>query len=376
MKTLNKFKSFSLLLVALVIMTACEKDGEKIYLSGLSSNELVATTDKVVLSLENFGQQVLSLSWTAQGALIVSNPDMKAPNVLTTSMQVSSQQDFSSNVIETVENNLSKSYSGLDLNVVAKNLGLAPDVAVPVYFRLKSSVGDNIESFYSNVLTVNVTPFFLDMSVVFILDKNKTNTGVTLYSSASDGVYTGFVGTSSTWYNFFMKEGNGTVWGNIPIQGQPFVLSSTSDSWNCWFPEPAGCYYVKMDTKNKQWSALYLPTLTVSGDISGNMTFDRPNMRWTYNFTATSTNPVTIKLGATGNLYNPSTGDAASTPAAFAFAQQGEAVVVAQSAGNIALSVPSTGNCTLTLDLSDPKEWTCSVVSSSNGTYNIQSITN
>jgi len=375
MKTLNKFKSFSLLLVALVIVTACEKDGEKIYLSELATNELIATTDKVLLSPENANQQVLSLSWTAQEALAVSNLDMKAPDVLTISMQVSAQQDFSSNVIESVENNLSKSYSGSVLNAIAKNLGLAPDVASPIYFRLKSSVGNNIDPVYSNVLTVTVTPYFLDMSVGFILDSNKANTGVTLYSPASDGIYTGFVG-ASTWYNFYLKEGDGTVWGNIPINGQSFVLSSTSDSWNCWFPEPAGCYYVNMDTKNKQWSALYLPILTVSGDISGDMTFDRPNMKWTYNFTATSTNPVTIKLSATGNLYNPSTGDAASTPATFAFAQQGEAVVIAQLAGNITVSVPLAGDCTLTLDLSDPKAWTCNVVSSSNGTYNIQSITN
>ena len=368
MKTQNKFKLFSLLLISFVIMTACEKDGEKIYLSELGENELVATSDKVVLSQENANEQVLSFSWSAQ-ALTVSNPDMKAPNIISTIMQVSTQQDFTSNVTETAESNLSKSYSGTELNTVAKNLGLAPDVATPLYFRLKSSVGNNMEPVYSNVLTVNITSYFIDMSVGFILDENKTDTGFTLYSPASDGVYTGFMGATS-WYNFFMKEGDGTVWGNNnddAANGPPFLLLTASDSWKCWFPGQGGCYYVIMDTKKKEWSSLFLPKLTVSGDISGDMTFDRPNVKWTYTFTAASTNPIKIKIGATGSLYNLATGtdDAAAISTPLAFAQQGETVVLAQSAGDITVTVPAAGECTLTLDLSNPKSWTCSVVSGS-----------
>lgn len=361
MKTRNKIQAFSALLLSFVMMTACERDGERIYLSPLDGNELTTTSNEVVLSQENAHQQVLAFSWTTQ-ALTVSNPEMTAPSsILSTSLQASTQEDFSANVSESVESSLSRSYTGSELNTIAKNLGLEADVATAVYFRLKSSTGNNMEPVYSNILTVNITSYYIDMSVGFILDSNKTDTGITLFSPASDGVYTGFMGASS-WYNFFMKEGDGTVWGNFQVEGYAFSLAvSTSLQWNCWFPGQNGCYYVTMDTNKKEWSALYMKELTVSGDISGTMTFDRPSVKWTYAFTATSTNPVKIKLSTLGDLYNSTTGDAASTSAPAAFDQQDGKIGFVQEAGEITVSVPSTGECTLTLDLSDPKEWKCSV---------------
>lgn len=365
MKTFNQFKSFSLLFLFIAVMTACEKDEEKIYLSELAANELIATSNEVILSQENANQQALSFSWTAQ-ALTVSNPEMKAPNILSTSLQASTQRDFTSNVIGTVESNLSKVYTGLELNTIAKNLGLAANVATPIYFRLKSSVGNNMDPVYSNVLSINVTPYEIDMSVGFILDSQKADTGFTLYSPDADGVYTGFMGAAS-WYNFFLKEGDGTVWGNDAVTETPFLLSSASGSWNCWFPGVGGCYYVTVDTKKQQWSSLLLPKLFVSGDLAGEMNFDRPNVKWTYVFNAASTNPVKIKLNASGNLYNYVTGtnDAAAISTPVAFVQQAGKITLAQQAGEITVSVPATGECTLTLDLSNPKEWKCSVTAGS-----------
>jgi hypothetical protein len=204
------------------------------------------------------------------------------------------------------------------------------------------------------------------MSVGFILNENKADTGFTLYSPLSDGVYTGFMGATA-WYNFFLKEGDATVWGNDGVTGTPFLISSADDSWNCWFPGQGGCYYVTVDTKKKQWSALFLSPLTVSGDISGEMTFDRPNVKWTYTFNATSTNPLKIKLSALGSLYNYITGtdDAAAISTPVAFAQEDGKIALAQQAGEITVSVPATGECTLTLDLSDPKNWKCTVTAGS-----------
>ena len=360
----NKLNLFlSLLLIA--AMTACEKDGEKIYLSELQSNELIATTDKVILSQENSNQPVLSFSWTTQ-ALTVSHPEMKAPDIISTSMQVSTQNNFTSNVVENIESGVSKVYTGADLNAVAKNLGLEADQATPLYFRLKSSVGNNMEPVYSNVLTVDVTSYKIDMSVGFILDSKKVDTGNTLYSPASDGVYTGFMGAVS-WYNFFLMEGDGVIWGNDAVTGTPFALSSESDSWNCWFPGLGGCYYVNVDTKKKEWSSLFLPALTVSGDISGDMTFDRPNVKWNYVFNAASTNSLKIKFSTVGNLYNYNTGtdDAAAISTPVAFTLQDGKIALAQQAGEITVSIPATGECSLVLDLSDPKEWKCIVVQGS-----------
>ena len=368
---INKIKFFWGILFSLFLFTSCENDGEQLYLYGPEANQLVATSNNVVLSQENSNTILLSLTWN-KSALTLSNPELDAPDVLISSIQISTKEDFSSNMLEYVESNLSRSYTGADLNTIAKNLGLVPDIATPVYFRISSKTGNNMPPVYSNVVSVNITPFTIDMSLGFILDSGKDDTGRTLASSESNGIYSGFVGASG-WYNFFLKEGDGTIWGNTPVDGSDFNISSESDVWNMWFPGQSGCYYTIVNTVEKKWSALLLPTLTVSGDINGDMTFERANIKWTYVFTATAAGTKTIKLSTTGKQYNTTTGtdDAAATDAPVAFAQEGGKIVLAQTAGNLTVSIPEAGEMTLTLDLSNPNEWKCEIVKGSSGPIEI-----
>ncbi|MDR0865143.1 MAG: DUF5114 domain-containing protein [Candidatus Symbiothrix sp.] len=351
-------------LLLLLAISACEEDGERLYLSGLEENELAATKENVVLSQETSQEIVLSLAWN-NSTLSVSNPDKKAPNVLSTYVQVSNQSDFATNVIEILEKSPSKAYTGAELNTIAKNLQLTPDIASPVYFRIRSSVGNNMEPVYSNVVTVNITPYSIDMSIGFILSKEQEDTGRTLSSPQSDGIYTGFMGVVG-YQNFFLQEGDGTIWGNVPVDGSAFLISS-ADPWNFWFPGTAGCYYVNINTAAKEWSALLLPVLTVSGDLSGDMIFDRPNVKWTYAINATAASTLKIKLNSAGQLYNAQTGTDASVSQALAFTQEGNRLVLASSAGDITVNVPAAGEYTLVIDLSNPNEWTYEVVSGSAG---------
>lgn len=367
MKTTNYYiKSLVIALLSLTALTACDEDGDKIYLSELKPNKLIATESDVVLTQDQSEQQVLSLAWSTE-ALTVSNPEMSAPNILTTYMQISLSSDFTSDVVESLEKSLSKVYTGSELNTVAKNLGIEPDVSTALYFRLKSSTGNNMDPVYSNVISIHVTSYKIDMSVAFILDSKKENTGGTLYSPTSNGIYSGFMGATS-WYNFFVKEGDGTVWGN-PADGDAFLLSSEESSWNCWFPGLGGCYYTNVNTVSKQWSALFLPSLTVSGDISGEMTFDRPNVKWTFTFNAASATSYKIKLNTTGKQYNYATGtdDDAAVNTPVAFARDNGKIVLTQQASEITVSAPADGECTLILDLSDPKAWKCEIQSGSSG---------
>jgi hypothetical protein len=360
-KIVNIF--FGMLL--LFSITACEEDGERLYLvSGLAENELAATKTEVVLSQEDAQVITLSLTWNNKTALEVSNPNLTAPNTISTYLQISTQNDFASNVVESLEKSLSKAYTGLELNTIAKNLKAEPDVATPLYFRIRSSIANNMEPVYSNVVTVNVTSYSIDMSVGFILNGDKADTGRTLVSPQSDGIYTGFMGASG-WQNFFLQEGDGTIWGNIAVDGSPFILSSAEDCWNFWFPGQSGCYYVNVNTISKAWSALLIPELKVSGDITATMTFDRSNVKWTAGFNAAAAASLKIKLNADGKLYNSSTGtdDAAATDSPVAFAQNGETLVLAAQAGDITVAVPGAGEYTLTVDLSNPNAWTYEVVS-------------
>jgi hypothetical protein len=350
--------------MSLAALTACEKDGELITLSGLKASQLVVTETDVVLSQETSKDNVMSLTWDTS-TLTVSDPNMSAPNLLITTLQVSKSNDFSGAVTESIEASLSKTYTGDELNTLAKNLQAVPGIATPLYFRLKGSIGNNMDPVYSNVATVKITAYKIDMSNGFILDSKQVDTGIKLYSANSDGEYVGFMGATS-WYNFFMKEGDGTTWGNDGVIGTPFLLSSEDDSnkrWNCWFPGIGGCYYVDVNTTRKVWSALLIPVLTLSGDVVGDMTFDRPNVKWmaTFNTTATS---ITVKVSGTGKLYNSSTGtnDAAAIDTPVAFAQSGGKLVLAQQAGDITVSIPEPGQYSLEINLSDPKGWTVEVI--------------
>ncbi|MDR0507336.1 MAG: DUF5114 domain-containing protein [Dysgonamonadaceae bacterium] len=368
---INKIKRYLGLLLSLVLVTSCEEDGERLYLYGLEANQLMATSNAVVLSQENAGTILLQLTWN-KSALTLSDPNLAAPDVLISSIQISTNEDFSSNVFEYAESNLSRSYTGAELNTIAKNLGLTPDVATPVYFRISSKTGNNMQPVFSNVVNVGITPFTIDMSLGFILDSNKNGTGRTLSSPESNGIYAGFMGASG-WYNYFLKEGDETIWGNSPVDGSDFTISSASDAWNMWFPSQSGCYYTIVNTVEKKWSALWLPTLTVSGDITGEMTFDRANVKWTYTFTATETGAKTIKLNTTGKQYNATTktDDAAAVDTPIAFVQDGGKIVLAQTAGNLSVSIPEKGDMTLTLDLSNPDEWKCEIVKGSAGPVEI-----
>lgn len=305
MKTI---KGFLIVILSLAAFLACEKDGDLITLSGLEESELLVTETEVVLTQETSSENALSVAWSTS-TLMVSDTSMSAPNILETILQVSKTEDFSGNMVESVETNLSHTYTGAELNTTGKNLGVEPYVATPVYFRLAASVGDNMNPIYSNVASVNVTTYEIDMSVGFILNSDQEDTGFTLYSADSNGEYIGFMGATA-WYGFYMEEGDGIILGNNGVTEVPFELSSSNnvdERWNCWFPGVSGCYYVDFDANKKGWSALSIPALTVSGDISGEMTFDRPNVKWTIPFTATSTT-LTVQLSGTGKLYDVSTG--------------------------------------------------------------------
>lgn len=362
MKTINKY---IIILLSFVAFFACENDGDLITISSLDESDLIATQTDVVLSQAVSQEVVLSLSWTTS-TLTISDTSMSVPNIIETTLQVSTTEDFSGDIDETVESELSCAYTGSELNTLAKDLEATPDVATPIYFRLMASVGDNMEPVYSNIVTVNITSYDIDMTIGYILDSDMDSTGVTLYSAESDGIYLGFIGATS-WYNFYLEEGDGSVWGNDGVIGTSFVLSAseeTDERWNCWFPGQGGCYYVDFNTIEEEWSALYIPALTVSGDIEGELKYSRTTNQWSLTFNASATT-YNIQISGKGSLYNVETGtdDASAVETAVAFIQNDDNLVLSDAAVDITVTSTASGEATLTIDLNDPTAWTIEVVS-------------
>jgi hypothetical protein len=356
-------KTIKYILLSLVLVlgiTSCEKDGDLIYLSSAEGGQLSASDNNIVLAKDKNKTIVLSLAWTKVN-LKVSDANMYAPNVLTTTLQASTSSDFTT-VKEFTESNQSQAFTGLVLNKLAKDLKATYDVAAPIYFRLKVSEGSNTDPVYSNTTAVNITPYLMDMTVGTILDKDKNATGETLYSPNADGIYKGFIGATG-WMNYYMEEGDGTIWGNLPQDGTAFQMSDADDNWNYWYPGFSGCYYTINDVNSKAWSALYLPSLSMTGDVSGDMTYFRAENKWMYVFKATAAGNANINISGTGKQYNysTSTDDASAIDTPVGFGGTASAVTFGSTASSISVNIPAAGTCTVVLDLGNSKAWTCTI---------------
>ena len=355
------FGNLIMLLCALIALVSCDESGDKIYLDGFKASNLMASASDVKLSVDNSKDIVLSMAW--QNPTLLSSDDTKPAGngTLLTYLQASAPEDFET-VKEYTVSNLSKAFVGTDLNAVAKDLGLTPGESAPLYFRIKSQMGANMDAAYSNVCQVNVTPYLIDMSYINILDKDKDNVLTHLYSPASDGIYTGYM-NASAWFNFYGKENDGTVWGNSATDGT-FAIDNTESAWNFWFPGVAGIYYTVIDTKAKEWKATLLKTVKLNGE---DMTYDAPNYAWVKVVTTTADNsPITI--AATGAEYSKATDtdDAAAVAKTLNYTLADGKMTDSDAAGSVNIS--KAGTYTITVKVGEKSELTYSIESGDNST--------
>lgn len=365
MKTI---KSLFAVLFALLAFSACEKDGDKIYLQSLESNNLMATTDRVELNADLAQEIVVSLAWTDR-TIQISDPAVGTTVTVTTYVEASLSEDFSTTVSKTATTSLSIAFTGLELNSLASEIGAVTGRNNKIYFRLAGTTGTNIPPVYSNVVSIDVTPYKMDMNTgTVILSNDQTEnlgeTGVTFYSPDADGIYSGFISIPEAWYHILLKEGDGSIWGTSGSEGAFHLTDDPNNSLqNMWFPGTAGCYYVIVNTQAAEWSALHISSLSVSGLTSESidLTLDQATNQWVATFTADAAGSRTITINGQGEQYNVETRDGSGTATGIAFAADGEHVALAETAGNITVDVPQAGECTVRLNLYDPTNCTVSV---------------
>lgn len=351
------FRNLMMLLCALTALVSCDESGDKIYLDGFEASSLMASASDVVLSVDKSKDVVLSLAW--QNPTLLSSDETKPAGngVLKTYLQASASENFAS-VKEYTVTALSKAFTGADLNAAAKDLGLTPDVSSSLYFRIKSQMGSNLDSLYSNVCQVKVTPYLIDMSYINILDKDtKEQTLTYLYSPNSDGIYSGYMNASS-WFNFWGKENDGTIWGNVGQDGHVYEMDNTESAWSFWFPGQAGIYYAVIDTKAKEFKPTLLKSFKLNGE---DMTYDAPNYAWTKVITTTADN-TPISIVATGAEYSKATGtaDAAAVVKTMNYTLADGKMTDAATAGSV--NVPSAGTYTVTVKVGEHSQLEYTIV--------------
>jgi hypothetical protein len=344
----------------MVLIVACEKDGSLLKVFGIGSSELMSSESSVVLTKETSSSSVLALTWD-ESELSLSDDGFDVPNsVPRVILEVSDVENFDT-IIQVIPQTNTYAFTGVALNTMAKNLGFAAGESTPMFFRVRTSLGVNTEPHYSNVVSVDVTAYSLDMSIGFILNADQEDTGFKLYSPESNGEYFGFTG-SGAWFNWYLLEGDATIWGNLGVDGNEFVLSNDQSShWNFWYPGQSGCYYTTLSTTNEEWTATYIPSLTVSGDVDATMLFDRQAVKWYVSFTTTADN-ATIQVKGNASLYNKSTGttDASAIAKTIGFIPQSDSTLSFEwnDASAEDITIAHAGDYTLTFYLDDPTKWT------------------
>lgn len=347
-----------------MLFTSCDNDGDTITVGSLSDITLYSSGD-VVLSKATPGALALTLYWNDNSKLNTNNTKVLAPSdAVTNTIEYSSTENFETIVSEVLDaQQTSKQFTTQGLNALVGRLGFEGGVSSSLYVRIKSVLANNMPVQYSKPLMVNITPYVIDMTRGILLNSNMEETGQLLASPLSDGVYSGFIGALG-WTNFFLEEGNGIVWGNDGISGTPFVASKEDSKWNMWYPGQSGCYYTTVNTVKYEWTALYIPSLKVSGDIEGDMEYIRTENKWILKFNADHVGKVNIRITGNGNQYDKSTGtdDSKATVTPVAFSQNDGKLSFGSEPTDITVDLPAAGSSTLELNLSNPFAFTCTVV--------------
>ena len=351
------FRNLMMLLCALTALVSCDESCDKIYLDGFKASDLMASASDVKLSVDNSKDVVLSLAWKNPTLLSSDETKPAGSGVLKTYLQVSASENFTSEKEYSVTD-LSKAFTGADLNAAAKDLGLSPDVSSPLYFRIKSLMGSNLDAAYSNVCQVKVTPYLIDMSYINILNEKKDQVLTKLYSPNSDGVYSGYMNASS-WFHIWGKENDGTIWGNVGQDGHVYEMDNTESAWNIWFPGQTGIYYTVLDTKAKELKPTYIKSMQLNGE---DMTYDAPNYAWTKVITTTADN-TPISIVATGAEYSKATGteDAAAVVKTMNYTLADGKMTDSENAGSV--NIPTAGTYTITVKVGDKSDLAYSIVS-------------
>ena len=351
------FRNLMMLLCALTALVSCDESGDKIYLDGFKASDLMASASDVKLSVDNSKDVVLSLAW--QNPTLFSSDETKpaGSGVLKTYLQASASEDFAS-VKEYTVTDLSKAFTGADLNAAAKDLGLSPDVSSPLYFRIKSQMGANLDAAYSNVCQVKVTPYLIDMSYINILNEKKDQVLTKLYSPNSDGVYSGYMNASS-WFHIWGKENDGTIWGNVGQDNHVYEMDNTESAWNIWFPGQTGIYYTVLDTKAKEFKPTYIKAMQLNGE---EMTYDAPTYAWVKVITTTADN-TPINIVATGAEYSKATAtdDAAAVVKTMNYTLADGKMTDATTAGSV--NIAKAGTYTITVKVGENSDLTYSIES-------------
>lgn len=345
--------------IAATLLASCNSDIDPVYVLPTDPVELNGATGDIILTPDNPQALVMTIYWSGDGRLTLSDDDLQAPvNAAETTIQLSADETFSSPFDIAVDKGVtSRQFLSDEFNSLLGRMGYVADQKAPLWIRVRTTLAANLEPSYSNSLKVMVQTYRISLVLGRVFDSNWGETAMTLASPTENGIYQGFMGVNG-WENWWFREANNVVWGNLGESGKTFYASSDDSHWNFWFPAPAGCYYTTLNTVEGWWSALHIDNLTVSGDLSGEMTFNKQANQWSLPVNMAAAGDVRITISGAGSLYNKETTDTGDPIVrTVAFVGNAASLEFEETAVTVAVAMPA-GESTLVLDLSNPLQWT------------------
>lgn len=350
--------------LSIFLSVSCMKDGEMLTATLEGDGTRIGTADsEIVLDINEPSALALTIWWDRLGNASLSNPDAQVPSdMIINAVQFSTDGDFSTYVEETVDNSASSvQFTAAELNTIMTELGLEGGVAATVYIRMSTSLGTNTEPVYGESIEITVTPYFVDMSFIRLAGVGSgAFTGVerTLPATVEDGgEYAGFADIPAGWWNFFFIEGTGNIWGALTDGANQFYLERKNDisSWNCWFPEPSGCYYITMSTATGEWTAVSVSEvlMSIGGAEPVQMEYSAAHTAYTAVLTTTADN-VPVQADLSGILYNTALGQDSAESASMSLTGSSDGTLAAGEAGAVTgINTGAAGTYTLILRLAD-----------------------
>ena len=162
MKKYNIILAFVLILFSFI---ACEKDDPTAILKDdIAANALqVLSATDYVLTMDNAVEIFETFTWTAVDFGIIASVNY--------SVEMDTAGNSFANAVELVltNNELTASITISDMNKKLMDLGFSADEVATVEIRVTSTINDNVAAVYSNICSVNVTPYLTDFEPIYMI---------------------------------------------------------------------------------------------------------------------------------------------------------------------------------------------------------------
>ena len=250
-----------MIILALTVLASCKKDGDQYNLQAgnFSAGALTASSANVVLLAANDDKTAVTFEW--------GNADFGKQPVVSYILQLDTPADTAANHWTTAKNFtipagvLKYTFLTKDLNNLLNTMGLAPGAANAVVVRIKADVNQyngaasTIASVYSNVLSLQVTPYGLSLYVPGDYQGWSPASAPQLAPVAGKpGLYEGYVYMSGDGTHYF-KYTNAPDWNHTNYgDGGNGTFSTDGLAAGLSVPD-GGYYYLTANLNNNTWTA-------------------------------------------------------------------------------------------------------------------------